>query len=140
MSSAPSPRSLALPALPASAFSAIAEDELVVCRAGELDVARLQRAARTAARQGHWDAVDAALQKAERFVATNPWVAAALNELRALAARKDAVMFAKESAYSARRLSSRLSAHSEKESLVDAAPSASYLRRKADQGKTEERP
>jgi Ca-activated chloride channel family protein len=133
-------QSLALPALPASAFNAIAEDELVARRAGELEVARLQGAARTAAQQGDWSAVDVALRRAERFAATNPWVAAALGELRALAARKDDVMFAKESAYSARRMSSRLAAHSELLNAHDAAPSASYLRRKANQGKTDGRP
>jgi Ca-activated chloride channel family protein len=134
------PQSLSLPALPASAFNAIAEDELVVRRAGELEVAHLQGAARAAARHGDWDAVGAALQKVERVAATNPWVAAALNELRALAARKDEVMFAKESAYSARRMSSRLAACREPDNVHDAAPGASYLRRKSNQGKADKRP
>ena len=134
------PRSLSLQAFPASAFNAIAEDELVVRRAGELEVAHLQGAARAAARHGDWDAVVAALQKAERVAATNPWVAASLDELRTLAARKDKELFAKESAYSARRMSSRLAACSEPDTIDDAAPEASYLRRKSSQGKADKRP
>ena len=46
------PFALALPALPASAFHAIAEDELVARRAGELEAAYLQTKARAAAREG----------------------------------------------------------------------------------------
>jgi hypothetical protein len=37
-------------------------------------------------------------------------------------------------------MSSRLAAHSEQAILFDAAPSAPYLRRKANQGKTDGRP
>jgi Ca-activated chloride channel family protein len=133
------PTSLALPALPASAFAAIAEDELVVRRADELEAAHLQQKARTAARRRDWDGVAAALKKAERIAADNPWVAASLNELRELAAQKDEVSFAKEAMFASRKMSTRLAGSYE--SLDDKdVPAASYLRRKSSQGKADRKP
>lgn len=134
------PFTLALPALPASAFHAIAEDELVARRAGELEAAYLQTKARTAARNGDWAGVESALRKAERAAANNPWVAESVKELRALAAQKDEVMFSKESAFAARRMSTRLAASHESLSIHDATPAASYLRRKPQQGKADRKP
>ena len=134
------PMSLALPALPASAFGAIAEDELVARRTDELEAAYLQTKARAAARRGDWAGVARSLKRAERIAANNPWVAESLNELRELAARKDEVMFAKESAFSARAMSSRLAARDEMGSAYDAPASAAYLRRKGSQGKAERKP
>jgi Ca-activated chloride channel family protein len=134
------PFALALPALPASAFHAIAEDELVARRAGELEAAYLQTKARTAARHGDWAGVESALRKAERAAANNPWVAESVKELRALAAQKDEVMFSKESAFAARKMSTRLAASHESLSIHDATPAASYLRRKPQQGKADRKP
>jgi hypothetical protein len=134
------PMSLALPALPASAFGAIAEDELVARRADELEAAYLQTKARSAALRGDWDAVARSLKRAERIAANNPWVAEALNELGELAARKDEVMFAKESAFTARKMSSRLAVRQELETPYGAPAPASYLRRKPSQGKAEGKP
>ena len=133
------PTSLALPALPASAFAAIAEDELVVRRADELEAAHLQQKARTAARRRDWNGVAAALKKAERIAENNPWVAASLNELRELAAQKDEESFSKEAMFSSRRMSTRLAASHESLS-VKHAPAASYLRRKSSQGKADPKP
>jgi Ca-activated chloride channel homolog len=134
------PMSLALPALPASAFGAIAEDELVARRTDELEAAYLQTKARAAARRGDWAGVARSLKRAERIAANNPWVAESLNELRELAARKDEVMFAKESAFSARAMNTRLAARDELGSAYDAPASAAYLRRKGSQGKAERKP
>jgi Ca-activated chloride channel family protein len=134
------PMSLALPVLPASAFGAIAEDELVARRTDELEAAYLQTKARAAARRGDWAGVARSLKRAERIAANNPWVAESLNELRELASRKDEVMFAKESAFSARVMSSRLAARDELGSAYDAPASAAYLRRKGSQGKAERKP
>jgi Ca-activated chloride channel family protein len=134
------PMSLALPVLPASAFGAIAEDELVARRTDELEAAYLQTKARAAARRGDWAGVARSLKRAERIAANNPWVADSLNELRELASRKDEVMFAKESAFSARVMSSRLAARDEMGSAYDAPASAAYLRRKGSQGKAERKP
>jgi Ca-activated chloride channel family protein len=127
------PATLALPVLHASAFHAVAEDELVARRAGELEAAYLQTKARNAARDGDWAGVASALRKAEHVAANNPWVAESIGELRELADRKDQVMFAKESAYSAHRMNTRLAPQSESLDHVQAA--ASYLRRKGQQGK-----
>ena len=130
------PFALALPALPASAFHAIAEDELVARRAGELEAAYLQTKARAAARNGDWAGVESALRKAERAAANNPWVAESVKELRALAAQKDEVMFSKESAFASRRMSTRLAERNESWS-VEAPAAASFLRRKTNQGKAD---
>jgi hypothetical protein len=43
-----------MPALPASAFAAVVEDELVVRRADDLEAAHLQQKARAAARRRDW--------------------------------------------------------------------------------------
>jgi len=130
------PFALALAALPASAFHAIAEDELVARRVDELEAAYLQGKARIAARRGDWSAVTRALSKAERIAESNPWVAASLDELRELAARKDQEMFAKESAFASRRMSTRLAERNESWS-VEAPAAASFLRRKSSQGKAD---
>jgi len=129
------PSELALAALPTAAFNAIAEDELVARRAGELEAAALQAQARTAARRGDWHAVDAALQVAERIGRHNPWVAETVAELRDLAAQKDEVMFAKEAAFSSQRMSSRLASTAESIRPEALGSGASYLRRKSAQGK-----
>ncbi len=131
------PTSLALPALPASAFGAIAEDELVARRADELEAASLQTKARSAALRGDWTGVARSLKRAERIAASNPWVAESLKELRELAASKDEVMFAKESAFAARKMSSRLAPSCESISAGDMSAGPSYLRRKSSQGKAE---
>lgn len=80
------------------------------------------------------------LKRAERIAANNPWVADALNELRELAARKDEVMFAKESAFSSRKMNSRLAPRDEVQTPYGAPAPASYLRRKSSQGKAEGKP
>jgi Ca-activated chloride channel homolog len=129
---------LALEALPASAFNAIAEDELVVRRTGELKAAELQGTARAAARRGDWPAVELALKRAERVATDNPWVASSLKELRELAALKDQEIFSKESAFASRRMSTRLASVNES-AIVGASPAgAAYLRRKTRQGKSEQ--
>lgn len=133
------PQSLALQSLPASAFNAIAEDELVVRRADELEAARLQQSARAAARRGDWNGVERALRRAQRIADQNPWVASAVAELRVLAAQKDEATFAKESAFQSRRMSSRLAQKSEGLSVAAPAPAA-YLRRKSSQGKADQGP
>jgi len=131
------PIELKLPVLPASAFHAISEDELVVRRIGELEAAELQQKARLSAMRGDWDAVMLLLRRAEKLGADNPWIAATLIELRKLADRRDDVMFAKESAFSSHRMASRLAARDESGDVND-APAASYLRRKSNQGKAED--
>ncbi len=80
------------------------------------------------------------LKRAERIAANNPWVAESLNELRELAARKDEVMFSKESAFASRRMNTRLAPCVESRDVRDSVPAASYLRRKSNQGKGDRKP
>lgn len=134
--------SLAVPVLPVSAFKPIAEDELVVQRVDELEAAGLQVRAREAARRGDWDAVGVALAGVERIAESNEWVKGALRELRELReleARKDEVVFAKESAFLSRRMNSRLAVQDEAGDCVARSVAPSYLRRKERQGKAEKR-
>jgi Ca-activated chloride channel family protein len=127
------PQDFTLPALQAAAFSTIAEDERVLRRAGELEAAEIQQRARQAAANGDWDSVMRLLQKATRLGIDNPWIAAVVAELQQLASRKDEILFAKASAYGARRMHTRLAAVQESAALDDAR--AAYLRRKSNQGK-----
>jgi hypothetical protein len=80
------------------------------------------------------------LRRAEQLGVDNPWIAAAVGELHKLAARRDDVMFAKQSAYGSLRMSTRLAARAESSEFDDALPAASYLRRKANPGKGVEPP
>jgi Ca-activated chloride channel family protein len=130
------PQALSLPVLPAAAFSAISEDELVLRRMGELEAAELQIKARRAALAGDWDAVMRLLRKAERLGLDNPWIAAVVAELRKLADRRDEAVFAKASAYGSNRMHSRLAVRDE-DSVMDVAQAATYLRRKTRQGRAE---
>ena len=129
------PLDFTLPALPAAAFGTIAEDELVRRRAGELEAAEIQQRARLAAANGDWDRVTLLLRKAQQLGADNPWVAAVVGELQQLASGKDEVLFAKASAYSARRMQTRLAEVHESAAVGDAR--AAYLRRKSKQGKAD---
>ncbi len=130
------PQAVSLPVLPASAFNAISEDELVLRRVGEIEAAGIQARARHAAMSGDWDTVKRLLHKAEKLGAENPWIAAVIVELRELAARRDQAMFSKAAAYGSRRMQSRLADRDESLDAHD-TPKAAYLRRKSNQGKGE---
>jgi Ca-activated chloride channel family protein len=132
------PQSLALPAVPASAFGAIAEDPLVKRRAEELDAAQIQRTARDAALRGDWKTVERLLVQVEKLGADNEWVGEIAVELRGLAARRDEAMFAKESMYASRRMASRLASREELHESRDAAV-PDFIRRKSAQGKRDPR-
>ncbi len=129
------PEACTLPVLPASAFGAITEDELVLRRVGELEAAEIQLKARHAAMNGEWDTVMRLLRKAEKLGVDNPWIAAVVVELRKLAERRDQALFSKASAYGSRRMQSRLAVRDENVDAFDSPPAAPYLRRKSNQGK-----
>ncbi len=76
------------------------------------------------------------MRKAQQLGTDNPWVAAVVAELQQLAAGKDEVLFAKASAYSARRMHTRLAAVQEGRRR-STTPRAAYLRRKSKQGKAD---
>lgn len=129
------PEAFALPVLPASAFGAISEDELVLRRVGELEAAEIQLKARRAAMNGEWDTVMRLLRKAEKLGVDNPWIAAVVVELRKLAERRDQALFSKASAYGSQRMHSRLAVRDENVDAFDSPQAAPYLRRKSNQGK-----
>ena len=129
------PRELALASLPAAAYGAIAEDELVMRRSDELEVAALQSRAREAAGRGDWSGVERSLKHAERIGQRNPWVAVAVGELRQLAARREEAAFSKEAAFSSHRMSSRLAPRVEIARPDAQGDAPSYLRRKSAQGR-----
>ena len=134
------PEACTLPVLPASAFGAISEDELVLRRMGELDAAEIQLQARRAAMDGDWDTVMSLLRKAEKLGVDNPWIAAVVVELRKLAERRNQAMFSKASAYGSRCMQSRLAVRDESLHAGAAPPVAAYLRRKSNQGKGDDNP
>jgi Ca-activated chloride channel homolog len=130
------PVRLELPAMPAAAYAAVAEDSLVRRRVDEVSVAGLKDTARAAARRHDWDTVERMLAEARRMSRDNPWLLSVVDELEGLARRRDAAMFAKEAMYSARRERTRLASRVEN---IDPAEQsvASFLRRKSAQGKGE---
>jgi Ca-activated chloride channel family protein len=132
------PGACTLPVLPASAFSAISEDELVLRRVGELEAAGIQLQARRAAMNGEWDTVMRLLRKAEKLGVDNPWIAAVVVELRKLAERRDQALFSKASAYGSQRMQSRLAVRDENVDAFDSPQAAPYLRRKSNQGKSDD--
>ena len=129
------PAACTLPVLSAAAFGAISEDELLLRRLGELEAAEIQLQARRAAMNGDWDTVMRLLRKAEKLGVANPWVAAAVVELRKLAAQRNEALFSKASAYGSRRMQSRLATRDENLAADVVPPAAAYLRRKPNQGK-----
>ena len=125
------PVELVLPSLPAAAFAALAEEPMVVQRVQELEAARLQEAARLAARSGDWARVDALLRTARAGAAGNPWVEASITVLERYAAAREREAFSKEARYKSRRMRTRLSA------APGVGEGTTYLRRKVEQGRGE---
>ena len=89
--------------------------------------------------RGEWDAVQSLLRRAERLGADNPWIAAAVADLHKLAARRDDVLIAKQTAYGSLRMSTRLASRAESVDFADST-GVSYLRRKANPGMADESP
>jgi Ca-activated chloride channel family protein len=96
-------------------------------------------AMRAAAAAGDWDRVDALLAAASLQFAANDWVAAVLEAMRAVAARRARERLAKELLYSSGKLRSRLAAKDESVafSVADSPSVPAYLRRKSAQGKAD---
>ncbi len=128
------PRKLALTALPAAAFAAVAEDELVKRRADELIAAGIQKKARRAAMAGDWRHVDQYIERLRGLGKDNAWIEAVTAELRQLAEQRDQMRFAKESMYSSSRMSRRLASRFEMNELTEEQV-PDYVRRKMAQGK-----
>lgn len=132
------PVKLVLNPLAPNAFAAVAEDEKVRRRVGELLVAYYQREAAGAARIGDWPRVERIVAAAKLASRDNEWVQQSLVELEKYAHQKQRQQFAKEARYSANRMSKRMVASDEMDlnySLDIEAEKAAYLRRKTERGK-----
>jgi Ca-activated chloride channel family protein len=126
---------LKLPALPTRVWEALLPDPLVLQRLHELEAGKLLEQARSAARQGDWQAIEGLLKEARQRFADNPWVQQVLEGLAELARQRDAARFGKEAVYSSRRMNTRLAAKDEASYLSDEADVPAFLRRKQAQGK-----
>ena len=128
---------LKLPALPAQAWEALAEDTLVRQRLHEIQSGQLLEQARAAARQGDWKTIDRLLHTARERYADNPWVLQVLESLGELARQRDQALFSKEALYTSRRMNTRLAAKEEFFSAAGDLNQPAFLRRKSSQGKAQ---
>jgi hypothetical protein len=132
------PVKLSLEPLAPNAFAAVAEDEKVRRRIGELLVAYYQREAANAARVGDWPGVERIVAEAKLASQNNEWMQQSLLELEKYAHRKQQDQFAKEASYSASRMSKRMVSEDEmnpRYSQNFESQKAAYLRRKTERGK-----
>ena len=127
---------LSLPVVAHSAFEALAVDSLVERRTMELEFAKESQALRDLAREGDMRAVRELLDRLKGKFGGHPWLHDRLARLRDLA-EHDAEMMGKESQFSARRMSSRLSMRDEILYSRDETGSdmPTFLRKKAEEGK-----
>lgn len=128
---------LSLPVLNATAYGAVAEEELVRRRLDELLAAEHLNRARRAVRLGDWEEADFILREAKRIFMGSPWAQDVLLAMEKLAAKRDDMRFMKEASYSSVKMSSRLSSKHEDSSLSAEQDRAAFLRRKSAQGKAQ---
>ena len=134
---------LALKVLVPQAWDVLLPDPLVVARQAEVEAANLLAAARQAAENGDWPAIEQIIAEARARFADHPWVIEVLANMAELAKSMDTARFRKEAMYSSRKMSGRLSSkHEALDSVVSEAAAPSFLRRKTAQGKAqfEQRP
>jgi len=127
---------LRLPILSDDDFAALPVDPQVEARRVELQVGRIQLQAREAVLRDDWGQVDHLLAEAQQVGAENAWITSTLEELRALAARREAAYLGKEMLYTTGKLHSRRSAKASRVDSIDLAQH-SFLREKPIQGKRE---
>src|SRR5262249_23071242 len=127
------PVKVSLASLLPAAYGAVVEDPLVTQRVQELEAANIQDRAQNAARNGDWPEVRRLLDEARKNAKDNEWLGKIVDKLETLAQVADEAMFSKEAMYSSRKMRSRLAAAQESGEIGYA--SASYLRRKPEQGK-----
>jgi Ca-activated chloride channel family protein len=129
---------LALKAMSIPAWEAISEDPLVRSRKAELEAGKFLEQARSAAEAGDWATIEKMIAEAQQRFAGHPWVMEVLAEMAELAKARDGVRFSKEAAYSSGKMNRRLSSKEELLAGLSAeSASASYLRRKKAQGKSQ---
>jgi Ca-activated chloride channel family protein len=129
---------LTLKALPVQAWEVVLADPLVVARQAELEAGKFLEQARAAAEYGDWEAIQKMIAEAQKRFADHPWVMEVLTEMAELAKAMDGARFRKEALYSSGKMSRRLSAKEEiLANLESESSSASFLRRKKAQGKSQ---
>ena len=126
-----------LPTLSPKAYGDLAEDRLVRKKMLELEAARIQAEARTAALNLDWKRVERLLEQARQNAQGNEWLMRIVGGLEELASRKDNIRFSKEARYSSLRLRNRREPTEEMtSSLLSKGESLpSYYRKKTRQGK-----
>ncbi|MBM74083.1 MAG: hypothetical protein CMK59_01675 [Proteobacteria bacterium] len=127
----------ALPVLPSNAYADLVEDAAVRSKVSELEAARIQTEARSAALRSDWDRVDQLLNQARQNAQGNEWLTRIVGGLELLAARRDNARFSKEARYSSLKLRNRSEPTEEMtSSLLSKGESLpSYYRKKTRQGK-----
>jgi Ca-activated chloride channel family protein len=121
-------------------WGAVAPDERVAQRLAEIEAAGLLRKIRAAAGANDWATVDRVLGEAQQRFAGHEWVASLLESMADVARGRSRERLRKEALYSADNMNVRLSERDEdiRFSLADEVSlKASYLRRKAAQGKAQ---
>ena len=103
---------LLLPVMPAAQVATLPVDETVSRRLQEVNFADINLQARQLLQQGRKAEAQALLQRAEALVATYPWLAGKLAQIKALLER-DAEMASKEMLFSSGKMYRRLSSSDE---------------------------
>ncbi|HZQ60609.1 MAG TPA: VWA domain-containing protein [Casimicrobiaceae bacterium] len=109
-------------------------DPLVESRRDELAAGETLELVRGLIAHARWDAAAAAVEKAQRRFASNPWCKGILDTMERMVARRDR-FGGKEAAYACANLRRRLAAADEFRLAPDAADIPAFLRRKTEQGR-----
>ncbi|MBK9447302.1 MAG: VWA domain-containing protein [Betaproteobacteria bacterium] len=128
---------LSLPAVNSAAYSALAEDLLVLRRMAEVDAGKLLRDTREAAKRGDWAEVDRILKQAETDFAGNEYVAGVLASIRGVAESRQRERFMKDALYASAGFNKRLAMADECLDFAAEMEAPSFLRRKRAPGKEE---
>ena len=126
---------LALPVLTQAAFDALMDDELVRRRLAEVEAGHELERMRAAAQAGDWQSVDALLNDAQARFARSEWLSSILAAMAGVAQGRSRERMMKETRYSSAKLSARLAAKDEHDTISFCESASSYLRRKPLQGK-----
>ena len=101
------PVGFSLPLVSKRDYDALEISKSLADRVQEVEASDLQEKAEKAAKDCNWDLVDALLQEASVKGRDNPWLEGISGQLKALATKRDARAFTKETRYARRRLRSR---------------------------------
>lgn len=126
---------LVLPVLGAAEWRERPVDETVARRFAEIEVARLQEAARDAVARGNWTEAERLIERIRPLAADNPWLGAILQESADYLRQREATLFSKSALYAADSLRGRIAAIDESGDLSAELGKKAYLARKLQQGR-----